>query len=246
MPIDDLLTYDVLIMVAAFLASGLVRGVTGGAGANFITAPVLSILIGPREAVPIVLLLNGVTNVQLIPGAISHVRWREALPISLAAALAMPLGAWALFAIDEGTMRRIVAGAAVVFALVLLSGWRYHGPRGLGLSLGAGATAGTLTGAVTIGGPPVFLYLMSGPGNAATNRAHFITFSVFVQATAMAVFFGAGAYTERMLWLSLVLLIPFVIATWIGTKLFHLASEETFRRVSLWLMAAVSLAILFV
>ena len=76
MPIDDLLTYDVLIMVGAFLASGLVRGFTGGAGANFITAPVLSILIGPREAVPIVLLLNGVTNVQLIPGAISHVRWR--------------------------------------------------------------------------------------------------------------------------------------------------------------------------
>ncbi len=244
MPIDDLLTLDVLIMAVAFFASGLVRGFTGGAGANFLSAPVLSILIGPREAVPIVLLLNGITNVQLIPGAVRHVRWREALPISIASALTLPLGAWALFVIDEDLMRRLIAGVAVGFSLLLLSGWRYHGPLGLGLSLGAGGTAGALTGAVSMGGPPVFLYLMSGPGDAATNRAHFITFSVFVQAMAMVVFFGAGIYTERMLWLSAVLIVPFVIATWIGTRLFHLASEETFRRVSLWLMAGVSLAIL--
>ena len=244
MPIDDLLTLDVLIMAVAFFASGVVRGFTGGAGANFLNAPVLAMLIGPREAVPIVLLLNGLTNVQLMPGAFRHVRWREALPIAIAAALTMPLGAWALFAIDEGLMRRVIAGVALGFALLLLSGWRYHGPRGLPLSLGAGGMAGTLTGAVSMGGPPVFLYLMSGSGDAATNRAHFITFSVFVQAMAMVVFFGAGVYSARMLWLSAVLLIPFVIATWIGTKLFHLASEETFRRVSLWLMVGVSLAIL--
>jgi hypothetical protein len=244
MPIDDLLTLDVLIMVVVFLASGLVRGFTGGAGANFITAPVLSILIGPREAVPIVLLLNGITNVQLIPGAFRHVRWREALPTGIAAALTMPLGAWALFVIEEDVMRRVIAGVAVCFALLLLSGWRYRGPRGVGLSVGAGGTAGMLTGAVSMGGPPIFLYLMSGSGDAATNRAHFVTFSVFVQAMAMSVFFAAGVYTERMLWLTVVLLVPFAIATWIGTKLFHLASEETFRRVSLWLMAAVSFAIL--
>ena len=90
MPIDDLPTLDLLIMVAACVASGLVRGFTGGAGANFFNAPVLSILIGPREAVPIVLLLNAVTNVQLIPGAVRHVRWREALPIAIAAAPTLP------------------------------------------------------------------------------------------------------------------------------------------------------------
>ena len=244
MPIDDLLTFDVLIMVVAFFASGLVRGFTGGAGANFFNAPVLSFLIGPREAVPIVLLLSGLTNVQLMPGAYRHVRWREALPIAVASALTMPLGAWALFVIDEDVMRRVIAGVAVGFALLLLSGWRYHGPSGFGLSIGAGGTAGVLAGAVSMGGPPVFLYLMAGPGDAATNRAHFITFSVFVQSMAMVVFFGAGVYTEHMLWLSAVLLVPFVVATWIGTRLFHLASEEMFRRVSLWLMVGVSLAIL--
>ena len=244
MSIDDFLTTDVLIMAGAIFVSGLVRGFTGGAGANFFSAPVLSILIGPREAVPIVLLLNGLTIILMIPGAARQVRWRKVWPMGFAAALTLPFGVWALFVIDEILMRRMIAGVAVGFSLLLLSGWRYHGPRGLGLSMGAGGMAGALAGAVSMGGPPVFLYLMSGPDDGATNRAHFIMFSAFVLATAFVVFFGAGVYTERMLWLGAVLVVPFVIATVIGTRLFRLASEETFRRVSLWLMAGVSLAIL--
>ena len=110
--------------------------------------------------------------------------------------------------------------------------------------MGAGGMAGALAGAVSMGGPPVFLYLMSGPGDGASNRAQFIIFSAFILATALVVFFGAGVYTERMLWLGGVLVVPFMVATLIGTRLFRLASEETFRRVSLWLMAGVSLAIL--
>jgi uncharacterized membrane protein YfcA len=244
MPIDYLLSFDVLIMILAIFVAGLVRGFTGGAGANFFSAPVLSILIGPREAVPIVLLLNGLTIIQLVPGAARHVQWREAWPIGLAAAVMLPFGAWALFAVDETLMRRIIAGVAVVFSLLLLSGWRYRGPRGLGLSMGAGGMGGVLAGAVSMGGPPVFLYLMSGPGDAVTNRSQFIMFSVFVLAAAFVVFTATGVYTERMLWLGAVLVVPFVVATWIGIRLFRLASDELFRRISLWMMAGVSLAIL--
>ena len=244
MTLDYLFSLEMLYIVLAFLASGLVRGFTGGAGANFFSAPVLAALIGPREAVPIILLLNGITNAQLLPGTLPHVRWREALPIGIASAVTLPLGAWALFAIDEDIMRRAVAGVAAVFALVLIAGWRYRGRCGLGVSIAAGGAAGVLAGSVSLGGPPVFLYLMSGSGDAAKNRAHFVMFSVVLQLTAMAVFFGAGAFSERMLWITLILLAPFSAATWVGTKLFYVASEEVFRRVSLWGMVAVSLAIL--
>ena len=246
MSINDLLTTDVLIMAGAIFVSGLVRGFTGGAGANFFSAPVLSILIGPREAVPIVLLLNALTIIMLIPDAARKVRWREVWPMGIAAGIALPFGAWALFVIDEVLMRRLIAGIAVGFSLLLLSGWRYRGPRGIGLSMSAGGMAGALAGAVTMGGPPVFLYLMSGPSDGASARAQFIIFSAFVLAAALVVFFGADLYTERMLWLGGVLLVPFVVATLIGTWLFRLASEEMFRRVSLWLMAGVSLVILVV
>ena len=68
-------------------------------------------------------------------------------------------------------------------------------------------------------------------------------FSCIVQISAFVVFVGVGAFNERMLWLMAILLIPFSLATWVGTKLFHIASEDVFRRVTLWGMVAVSLAI---
>ena len=242
----SLFTTDLAIMTLAFVASGLIRGFTGGAGANFLTAPVLAAIVGPREAVPIVLLLNGVTNVQLLPGAIPDVKWREVMPMGIAAGITMPLGAWALFTIDEDVMRRVVAGVAVGFALLLLTGWRYRGRHGTGISIAAGGTAGALTGAVSMGGPPVFLYLMSGDGSAAANRAHFIIFATVVQVVAMVVLFGAGAYSAEMLWLAVLLLVPYVLTTWLGTHLFRRTGEAAFRRVSLWCMVAVSLAVLII
>ena len=63
MPVDlSLSALDWSILAVAAVASGIVRGFTGGALANFLLAPVLSALIGPREAVPIVLLLNSLTT----------------------------------------------------------------------------------------------------------------------------------------------------------------------------------------
>lgn len=235
---------QLVVMALAFLGSGIVRGFNGGAGANFLTAPVMAALIGPREAVPIILLLNGATNIQLLPGALPSARLREALPIGLAGALTLPLGAWALFAVDEDVMRRAVAGVAVIFALVLLSGWRYRGQRGTGISIAAGATGGMLAGAVSLGGPPVFLYLMSGAGNAALNRAHFIVFSGTIQVVAIFVLFGAGVFSERMLWLAALLVVPLVLGTGLGIRFYRSASEDQFRRYSLWGMVIVSLAIL--
>jgi uncharacterized protein len=243
MTIEYLLSTDMLIMLAAFVGSGVIRGFNGGAGANFLTAPVLAAILGPREAVPIVLLLNFITNAQIVPPVLPQIVWREILPLGLVAAVTLPLGAWALFAVDEDLMRRIVAGFAAAFALLLASGWRYHGRRGGGVSLAAGGLAGILTGAVSMGGPPVFLYLMSGPDSVIKNRAHFVMFSCIVQVSAFVVFVGVGAFNERMLWLMAILLIPFSAATWVGTKLFHIASEKVFRRVTLWGMVAVSLAI---
>ena len=240
----DISSIDWVIIAAAVIAAGIARGFTGAAVANFFIAPVLAAIIGPREAVPIVLLLNALTTVQLVPGALPHVTWREMMPISIAAAIAAPVGAWVLFSVDEDIMRRVVAGAAVVFTMVLLTGWRYTGRRGAAAATVVGGTSGVFAGAVSLGGPPVFLYLMSSPDNATTNRANFIFYATVVQLAATGAFIVGGAYTDRMLWISAFVVVPFFVAVWVGTKLFGKASDETFRRVSLWGMALVSSAIL--
>lgn len=232
------------LVVAAFTGSGLVRGFTGGIGANFLTAPVLSVLIGPRDAVPIIVLLTMIGNTQLLPQIVPRVRWKEGWAIFLFPLLTVPIGAWLLFSVDEDLMRRIIAGAAAAFSLLLLSGWRYRGPHMLGLSIATGSASGLLVGSISLGGPPVFLYLMAGSNDAATNRAQFVMFGTFAGLAAVFVFAVSGAFTLATVLFACLLLVPSILGVWIGARLFRHASEEVFRRVCLWGLVVVSLCVL--
>ena len=243
MIVDGILSWELVVMAVAFAGAGFVRGFNGGAGANFITAPVVALLIGPREGVPIITLVAILSNLQTMPGSLPHTEWRRITPICAAAAMTAPFGVWLLLAIDENLMRRVVAITSIVLALILLTGWRYRGPRGVPVRWAVGGRAGMITGSVSMGGPPVFLYLLSGSGNAVVQRANFLTFSFFVQAAAVVTFVATGLLTERTLILSAIFFMPFSLATWLGIRLFSRASETQFRNYTLWGIAVLSLLI---
>lgn len=244
MPLLGLDEWELALVAVAFAASGIVRGFGGGIGANFLTAPVLAALIGPREAVPIVLLLNMVGNLQLMPQTLASVDWREGWPIFFFPILTVPLGGWLLFTIDEDLMRRAIAAAALGFSLLLLSGWRYRGGHRIGLSIATGSVSGVLVGSVSLGGPPAFLYLLAGSGDAATNRAQFVMFGTTAGFAALVMFAGVGAYRLDTVLFAAFLTIPAAIGIWLGSILFRRASEDVFRRVCLWGLVAVSLCVL--
>ena len=53
----EFVSLETLFLIAIYLAAGVVRGFTGGMGANAILAPLLALAVGPREAISIVILL---------------------------------------------------------------------------------------------------------------------------------------------------------------------------------------------
>jgi uncharacterized protein len=243
MILDGISTWELAAMVAAFVASGLVRGFNGGAGANFITAPVVAYILGAREGVPVIILLNLISNIQVMPGALPHADWRRMLPVGIAAMVMTPLGAWILLSVDEDLMRRIVAGTSIALSVLLLTGWRYKGPRGLPVRIGVGALGGTITGSVSMGGPPVFLYLLSGPGTAAEQRANFLVFGLLVQAGAIVSYAASGLISQNLLILGAILFVPFTLACWAGMRLFAHVSDTQFRTLTLGGIAVLSLVI---
>lgn len=243
MILESLTVWQILAMTGAFVASGLVRGFNGGAGANFITAPVLALILDAREGVPLIILLNLISNIQVMPSALPHANWRRMIPVGIAAVATAPLGAWILVVVAEDTMRRIVAGTAIALSLLLLTGWRYNGPRGLPVRIGVGALGGLVTGSVSMGGPPVFLYLLSGPGTAAQHRADFLSFGAMVQAGAILAFAVSGLITLQTLVLAAAMYVPFTLACWAGMRLFARSSDAQFRNYTLWGIAVLSLVI---
>ena len=237
---------EVLALAIAIAAiAGIVRGITGFGGA-MVMSPPMALLLGTLTAVPVVLLLESVAAIPMLVQLRKLVRWRVIGPILAMACVTVPLGTWILMSVDPQVMRRVIAAVVIVFSLILLQGWRYHGAQRLATGLGLGAVAGTMVGATSMGGPPVILYLLAGPDPIQTTRANL---TYFVWAIALASFVSlwlSGVVGARGLWLALLLTPGYYVGMIAGTRLFSRFNDTRFRQFTLVFMMVVALGIIIV
>lgn len=209
-----------------------------GFGTAVLLAPSYSVLWGPRVGIPVMLLMELAVSLQLLPKALGEANRRVILPIGGAAALATPLGASILLTADQDLLRRCIGGFVLFFGLLLMSGWRYHGSRPLGLNLAVGTLAGLLKGATGMSGPPVILYLLAGPEAAKQHRANLILFFatiavISVIPPALGGLMGWATVAKVLLLLPVLLLcVP------LGAKLFQIVSDRWYRRAALCFLVA--------
>lgn len=227
----------------AVFAAGLIRGFSGF-GSALINAPVLSLIWGPTIGVPVSALIEVAPAVQLTPKAIKIANWRTVWAFSIPALILLPAGTFILVSVPADDMRRGIGAIVLVVALILWSGWRYRGPRGVVPSMCVGLVGGSLAGATGVAGPPVILYLMSSDDSPAQTRANLIAYFTIILFGIVATFSLKGLVSLNTLWLATAMLIPFILGTAIGTRMFPLASERVFRNIALATLTISSLYVL--
>lgn len=228
-----------LIAAAAALLAGFMRGFVG-VGSGMLMAPIFAILFGPLQAVGMVIMLDAFVTAQLLPSVHRLIEWRVIIPMAGAAALSMPAGTWLLVNIDARIMTRVIALIVLVFVLLLMIGWRYRGPKRLGITLGVGGVSGVLIAATSMGNPPVIVYFLSGPDTAATNRANFTGYFAVTLATLLVMMTARGLIDGAAV-LRTALLVPvFAGAAWLGAKYFYMSTDRRYRQVALGLLLCVA------
>ena len=236
---------EAAIVFATAFVGGVIRGFTGF-GSALALAPVVSVTVGPLLAVPAILLTLSISTAQLIPGALGAVDWRRVMPLGIAGCIGAPLGVYLLVSVDQDVMRRAIAVAVVLFTLAMMGGWRYRKTPGRMFTMGIGGLGGALSGAASIGGPPVIAFLLASPESAASNRAAIIFYFLFTQVTALALFWAEGVIVAQVLWLAVLMLPAQMIGIWFGERLFPKAGEATYRKVALGFLLAIGLVSLMV
>lgn len=232
-----------LVAGTAFFA-GLMRGFSGF-GAALAIAPVLALAVGPRAAIPAILVLMLTTSIQLAPKAFASANWPTVIPLSIGGAIGIPVGAWLLVALDPEIIRHSISVIVVFFAVLMLIGWRYKGSIGPFVSAFAGGLGGLISGAAAAGGPAVIMFLLAGPESAARNRAAIILYFIFTQAVALVVFAYAGLMTWKIFWIALPMIPTISLGTWLGARMFGRASDELYRRIALAFLLLIGLSTLF-
>ena len=168
-------------------------------------------------------MLNVLVGIPLAPSAFPLVRWRAIAPLA---------GVVLLVGLDALPMRRLIA------VIVIALDWRYPGTPHPLANVGIGGLAGFLGGATGIGGPPVILHVLAGPGTAAEKRADIIWIYVpFNSVTALSLWVGGGLDAPSA-GRGLAAAPIYLSAAWLGMKFFGGSTDKPYYRVALAALVA--------
>ena len=207
------------VLGAATLVGCLMRGFSGF-GAGLLMAPVFSLVMSPTDVVVIVLLVNLLTTIQMLPGALRHVDWVLVLRLFIPSLLGLPIGLAMVHVVDPAAMRKLIAFVVTLIAILMLGGWYYRGRRGRVQDVAVGSLSGVMTAIGGIGGPPIILYLLSIPRLPATvlRAVCLVYFSLGQIATLIPLAVTGSINTMRITYV-LALLPVAILASVIGSLL---------------------------
>ena len=211
--------------------SGAVRGFSGF-GSALIYVPLMSALYGPKIGAASFLLTDFITGIVFSLGVWRQAAWREIVPLAVSAIIAAQFGTLILQYADPAHLRWAMAALVLVIVVVLSTGWRYHGKPVLIVTILVGLVAGVLGGAVQIFGPPVVLFWLSSMAAVAVVRANFVVFFAIMAAALVVTYLWFGLLTADVIALAAFVAPLHILAMFAGAKLFHFASETTYRRVA--------------
>jgi hypothetical protein len=225
------------------LLAGLVRGFSGF-GAAMVFMPIASALYEPRVAAVLLCIADGVIALPLLFRAVRHCVWREVLALLAGYAATAPLGVLLLVMLDPILVRWAISLMILLAVAGLAAGWRHAGRPGWPLTIGCGGLAGVAGGLAGISGPPIVLFWLGGQAASATVRANIFAFFGLTSGISAALYGWHGLFTAPVVQAALLLMLPYGLGIWLGTQVFHLASEQQFRQSALAFCALVAVATL--
>lgn len=229
-----------LALLVIVLVAGMVRGFAGF-GTGMIVSPTCAALFSPPAALVTLFIMDlGPANI-LVPQAWKYVRWREVIPLSIGNALLFPAGLIFLKYGDPLILRWAICIAVLGFVCLLVTGFRYEGERMLPMSVVVGAMAGFLGGFAGIPGPPVILYWMAARTGHGIVRANLIMFFAIGEVISGIGLWLGGIFELRYVVMGVVACVPYLVGLLVGSVLFGRASERTYRRVAVMLVAIAAL-----
>jgi uncharacterized membrane protein YfcA len=229
-------------LIAFAMLAGAVANSVSGMGFGLVCAPLLALVMDPRQAAALTILLSSPSGASVLWRERRSVRLADAAIILVPGALTTPLWAFALAHVNQTTLTR-AAGATVMVSVAMLAfGLRSQRMTGRIGAVVAGATSSAMTVLAAVGAPPVALYATNADWEASRVRGTLQT--VFLPLNAVAlVALGIPRWQVTVYLPALVGLSAGMV---IGACTARFVSPRVARHVTLSLAAISALTLLFV
>jgi uncharacterized membrane protein YfcA len=216
-----------VVLVAAF-----VRGVSGF-GCALILGPILVLLMNPKSAVVVNVLLALISNIVVLPHGFRHVYWKGTIPMSISTIPGVIIGAWIITIIMPSTLKIVIGAVVMVSAIPLALGInRAFIKEKLACGV-SGFLSGLLGTATGLGGPPVVLLMHNQNWPKEMIQFSLAAFFLFTTLCSFIALVVSGIVEMQTVVVAASLAPALIIGTWVGLKTFHRLNQRFFKGLTL-------------
>jgi uncharacterized membrane protein YfcA len=225
-----------------FFFAALLQGISGF-GSGLLAVPILALWF------PISVLTPALSVINIIVGGWIYWKNREAARPSqwkwliLSGVIASLISGSLLLTVNEQLIKLILGFVILAVALILASGKQLPTAEHAPGHIAVGTGSGLLNGLMTLGGPPIVLFLANARIPKQQFRATLSLFFCCIAIANVANFSRQSIYAEPHLYLILTLLPCALIGASVGHRLQHQVSERRFRQFTLVLMILSGLSV---
>ena len=215
---------------AAVFAAHVVFGVTGF-GTGLVAMAFLPFIMTPSQAVVLMTVLTIIFAVVIWVPLRADFTPRGIVGLTLGSIVGTPAGVFILAVAPADVVNRLIGFLLIVVVVLEFAGRFPRRLAGAGWGVGAGMLAGLLGGAVGLPGPPTIVYAATQDWSPRTFKANLQAFFVVNQGVTLAGYAVAGLVTAEVGQLTAVYLLPALVGTLVGMRLFNHVDPIRFRRI---------------
>lgn len=226
--------YYILFLASLILFAATFFSTITGFGFALIAAPVLTLVMGPKETVVFVIVAGIIVRLVMMWKTWGQFDWSTVLITAAGSLLGIIPGAY-LLKIADANYLKILLGIALLVATILLK--LNFSPEIKNKTLGrvsAGFLSGFFSASTSISGPPIALYFLGENMEKTLLRANMIWIFAIGSFCTLGSFFVTGTFDSgRDLMLSLYVLPSVLLGWWLGEKMFFRVNQHLFKRIAL-------------
>jgi len=233
-----------IILIIIF--SSLIKGITGF-GFSLVSFPLLLMWYAPKEIIPVLMICNLIASVMIVLQKKDHkLLDKQSYYLIAAGGIFTIVGVIALSSTDGKWLTRF---SGILFILLTLYSLLRKNTKGITMRnsayLLAGAFIGFLTGAISISGPPLALFLNKTKISNMKFREIFAAFSIITAVFAIFGYYQAGMITLNTLKMTFIFVPILLIGTILWKKLNNVMPIEKFQTINIVLTLIASIILVF-
>lgn len=225
------------ILLAGALAGGFVSGLAGF-GTALMALGIWLYVLPPSIAVPLVLICSVIAQLSTLRSIWDRIDFSLVWPFVIGGLIGVPLGTQLIEHADPKVFKLTIGIFLLIFPTAL-----YFQRRQLAITFGGkaadgavGFAGGIMGGLAGLSGPLPILWASIRGWSKDERRGIFQIFNTTVLAASLVAQIVTGFVKTEVYWLALIAFPCTIIGAWIGSRIYHAASDRHFGDIVLGLL----------